>query len=292
MKILIADDDPIVRAVVARVVRQSSDDLIETENGLDALQAIERDDPDVLITDLQMPVLDGFELVQTVRASVRHRAMPIVCLSSVSDRDAIARLAEMGITDYVLKPIRPRDLAERLRMVVTKHGKWKLERDSSPSTATPAVLIIDPDAAFRSLVALALAPDFVVIEAPTGAAGVTAFRTRTPRIATVLISEGLQLLDEERVTGLLRRLAVDESATPPTVILVSASESVSSEKAAGFDGVIRRTLVSGDFLAAAARWLPKAADERPGAVPPVAPARPAAPAAPAEPTEPTEEPAT
>lgn len=277
MKILIADDDPIVRAVVARVVRQSSDDLIEAENGLDALQAIERDDPDVLITDLQMPVLDGFELVQTVRASVRHRTMPIVCLSSVSDREAIARLAEMGITDYVLKPIRPRDLADRLRTVITKHGRWKLDRDAAPSSTAPGVLIIDPDAQFRSLVALALSPDFAVVEAPTGAAGVTAFRTGTPRPATVLISEGLQLLDEERVTSLLRRLAVDEGGTPPTVILVSASESVSDQKATGFDGVIRRTLVPGDFLAAASRWFTKASAERPGAAAPVA--RPVAPVA-------------
>jgi len=275
MKILIADDDPIVRAVVARVVRQSADDLIEAENGLDALQAIERDDPDVLITDLQMPVLDGFELVQTVRASLRHRTMPIVCLSSVSDRDAIARLAEMGITDYVLKPIRPRDLADRLRIVVTKHGRWKLERDASPVGGQPGVLIIDPDAPFRALVTLALAPDFSVVEAPTGAAGVTAFRARTPRMATVLISEGLQLLDEERVAALLRRLAVDHGEMPPTVILVSASKSVSDGKAAGFDGVIRRTLVLGDFIAAASRWLPKAAAERPGAAAPVAPVAPA-----------------
>lgn len=259
MKILIVDDDPIVRAVVERVVRQANYDLIEAENGLEALQIIERDDPDLLVTDLQMPVLDGFELVQTVRASARHRAMPIVCLSSISDRDAIARLAGMGITDYVLKPIRPRDLADRLRAVVSKHLHWKLARDGTTSAGAPSVLVIDPDPAFRSVVGSALGAEFTLVEAPTGAAGVTAFRTRTPHMATVLIAEGLQLLDEARVAGLLRRLTTDEGTAPPTVILVSESGVVDDAKAAGFDGVICRSLVPTEFLASVAQWLPKSA---------------------------------
>ncbi len=265
MKILIADDDPIVRVVVKRVVHQAGFDIIEAENGLDALQAIERDDPDVLITDLKMPVLDGFELVQTLRASARHRALPIVCLSSVSDIEAITRLAELGITNYLLKPIRPRDLADRLRTVTANGGQWKLSRAPAAATAPPSVLVIDSDAGFRALVASALTPEFSVIGAPTGAAGVAACRARTPRVTVVFISEGLHLLDEERVAGLLRRMATEEGSTPPTVILVSAPDEVSDEKAAAFDGVIRRSLVPSEFLTAVAPWLSKSAVPEPGA---------------------------
>lgn len=256
MKILIADDDPIVRAVVQRIISLLAYDLIETDNGLDAFQLIERDDPDILITDLRMPGLDGFELVQKVRAAPRHRAMPIVCLSSVSDQDAVARLAEMGITDYVLKPIKPRNLADRLRTVATRHGHWKYARDAAlATTSSPGVLVIDPDAAFRAVVVSALGKNFSVVEAPTGAAAVAAFRAGTPPITIALISEGLQLLGEARVAELLRTIAAEEGVTPPTVILVSAQESVADDKAAGFDGVMRRTLVPAEFLDAAAPWI-------------------------------------
>jgi PleD family two-component response regulator len=259
MQILIADDDPIVRAVVERVVQLANYDLLEAVNGRDALAIIEREDPDVLITDLQMPILDGFGLVEAVRASARHRALPIVCLSSVNDLDAITRLAEMGISDYVLKPIRPRDLSDRLRTAISKSAHWKASREVPIVTAAPAVLVVDPDQAFRSLVAGALAPNFTVVGAPTGAAAVTAFRARTSRITTVLISEGLQLLDEERLAALLRRLATDEDVAPPIVLLVSTSESVDQAKA-GFDGAIRRSLVAEEFRATIAPWLGKSVE--------------------------------
>lgn len=261
MKILVADDDPLVRAVVARVASQAAYDLVEAENGLVALDSVERDDPDVLITDLRMPVLDGFELVQTVRASARHRAMPIMCLSAVSDRDAITRLAEMGITDYILKPIRPRDLADRLQAVVTKYAEWKIARDEPvEATSFPAVLVIDPDVAFHAFVESTLAPDYSVLAAPTGATGVTMFRARNPRVSTVLIAEGLNLLDEQRVAALLRRLAAEDGMPAPTVLLVSSRDEVSSDKAAVFDGVVRRSDVATDFLAATTQWIPKSGD--------------------------------
>ncbi|HTE45274.1 MAG TPA: response regulator [Gemmatimonadaceae bacterium] len=264
MKILVADDDSVVRTIVARVASDAGYELVEAENGLDAIEALERDDPDVLITDLRMPVLDGFELVQTVRASVAHRAMPIVCLSSVSDREAIMRLAEMGITDYVLKPIKPRDLADRLRAVVAKHGSWKAGRDARVGpTEPPSILVIDPDLGFHGFVESALSPDFTVLSAPSGAAGVTTFRARTPRMTAVLIAEGLQLLDEQRVAALLRRLAADDGIDAPTLLLVSAEGAIGHEKAAAFDGVIQRSLVLDDFLAATAQWLPKPSSAAP-----------------------------
>src|SRR6185503_14039635 len=107
MRILVADDDAIVRAVVERVVTQASYELLQAEDGAAALRTIEAEDPDLLITDVHMPELDGFGLVEAVRRSARHGAMPIVCLTAENDRESVIRLLGLGITDYLLKPIRP-----------------------------------------------------------------------------------------------------------------------------------------------------------------------------------------
>jgi two-component system cell cycle response regulator len=260
MKILIVDDDPIVRVIVQRVVSQLGHESVEAEDGLAALGMLETEDPDVLVTDVRMPILDGFELVAGVRATSRHRDMPIVCLSAVADREAITRLAALGITDYLLKPIRPRDLLERLTSVIAKHGAWKLERDSPDAErVAPVVLVIDADADFRSMVASALAPEFEVVQAISGTNGGARFRSQTGRVAAAIVSEGLEFLDEERSATLIRDLASQRGVRPPVILLVSAADAatIAPEKAARFDGVVRRTAVPDEFLAAVAPWLPK-----------------------------------
>jgi hypothetical protein len=87
---------------------------------------------------------------------------------------------------------------------------------------------------------------------------VTLFRAQTARVAAVLVAEGLELLDEERVVNVLRRLATEQGTTLPSMLLVHA-DSAAPEKSAAFDGAIQRTAVAEDFLSAVAQWLPKEA---------------------------------
>ena len=258
MKILVADDDSVVRAIIKRVVSQTSHEFLQAEDGLEALRLIERDDPDVLVTDLHMPVLDGFELIAAVRNSPLHKGMPIVCLSAVNDRDALARVAMLGVTDSLLKPIRPRDLEERLLAATSKNAKWKFDRGHRAAwEILPTVLVVDPDVRFRSFVASALAPAFTIAEATTGANALNSFRSQTADIAAVLVSEGLELLDEERIAELLRRFATERGCVAPPVILVSATGEVSPEKAARFDGIVLRSAETEVLLAAVAASLPR-----------------------------------
>jgi two-component system chemotaxis response regulator CheY len=136
MKILISDDDPIIRMFVRRAAEHALHDVVLAEHGREALRLLESEDPDLLITDLQMPELDGFGLIKAVRELPRHSQIPIVCLSSVNDRDKIASLIEQGIADYLLKPVRPADLVDRIRAVTPRARAWKAARDTA--NATPA----------------------------------------------------------------------------------------------------------------------------------------------------------
>jgi two-component system chemotaxis response regulator CheY len=135
MKILISDDDPIIRMFVRRAAEHASHDVVVAEDGRRALEVIAAEDPDLLVTDLRMPELDGFGLIAAVRELPRHSAMPIICLSSVNDRDAVVSLIEQGIADYVLKPVRPADFADRLRAVAPRAQSWKAARDSASPMA-------------------------------------------------------------------------------------------------------------------------------------------------------------
>ncbi|MBK7833727.1 MAG: response regulator [Gemmatimonadetes bacterium] len=107
MKILVAEDDLVTREILKRILTHMSDEILEANNGVEALEMIERHDPDFLFTDIQMPLLDGLAVVEAVRSSRTHSMLPIVCMSSVKDKDDITRLVSLGIADYILKPLRP-----------------------------------------------------------------------------------------------------------------------------------------------------------------------------------------
>ena len=114
--ILIVDDQLQVRAVLARVIAQLWPDaaIVETANGAEALSTATEHRPDVIITDYQMPVMDGLELGRTLRA--QGATMPILLLSS--DTIAVESLRSAGVTAFLPKPFRLRVLKQLLRTLL------------------------------------------------------------------------------------------------------------------------------------------------------------------------------
>jgi two-component system chemotaxis response regulator CheY len=135
MKILISDDDPIIRMFVRRTAEHASHEVVTAHHGRHALEVLASEDPDLLITDLHMPELDGFGLINAIRQLPRHSEMPIICMSSVSDRDEIATLVATGIAGYLQKPVRPREFLDRIEAIAPRAGAWKAARANPSSTA-------------------------------------------------------------------------------------------------------------------------------------------------------------
>lgn len=162
MKILIAEDDLVTRELLKRILVHMADEIIEASDGLEALEMIESEDPDFLFTDIQMPALDGKAIVEAVRSSKEHRLLPIVCMSAVKDKDEITSLVALGIQDYILKPIRPAEVQERFRRVISQHSAWRRRQAGAQRTT---LLLVDADVAFRDFARPFLESHFFVIEA-------------------------------------------------------------------------------------------------------------------------------
>ena len=135
MKILISDDDPIIRMFVRRTAEHASHEVVTAQHGRHALEMLASEDPDLLITDLHMPELDGYGLINAIRELPHHSEMPIICMSSVSDRDEIAKLIATGIAGYVVKPVRPSEFLDRIQAVAPRAHAWKAARSNASSTA-------------------------------------------------------------------------------------------------------------------------------------------------------------
>ncbi|HUZ13114.1 MAG TPA: response regulator [Caulobacteraceae bacterium] len=117
LRILYVDDDPILREFA--VVNLSSETAtVETApDGATALAAIEAAAPDVLLLDLEMPTLDGFDVLRRLRANPARRHLPIIVVTGREDVEAVDQAFQAGATSFVVKPLNWRLLSHQIRYV-------------------------------------------------------------------------------------------------------------------------------------------------------------------------------
>src|SRR5262245_21854111 len=119
MKVLLVEDDGTIRRNLKRLMSSGlGAEVTEATNGMEALLRLETDRPDLIVTDVNKPVLDGIGFMHAVRSSAAHSDIPAVAVSSSSERAMVARLIELGIVDYLLKPLDLTEVSKRLGKVV------------------------------------------------------------------------------------------------------------------------------------------------------------------------------
>jgi len=118
--ILVVDDEKRLVALVQEYLTQSGYTVVPAYNGREALVAADKYKPDLIILDLMMPEMDGYEFMRLHRAE--HDTPIILLTARVDDEEKVVGL-ELGADDYVTKPFRPRELVARVRSVLRRAGK-------------------------------------------------------------------------------------------------------------------------------------------------------------------------
>jgi DNA-binding response OmpR family regulator len=120
MKILVAEDSPTVRRLVAARLRADGYQVVEAEDGEEALTLARQERPDLYVLDKVMPKLDGFEVVRALREDPQTRAAPIVMLTERSGEDDVLGGLELGVEEYMPKPFSPHELSARVRRALAR----------------------------------------------------------------------------------------------------------------------------------------------------------------------------
>ena len=116
--ILTVDDSRTMRDMLHMALTDAGFRVLQAVDGVHGLEMLESDDaPDVIITDINMPRLDGFGFIEGVRQDARHRATPILVLTTESDSAKKNRAREAGATGWIVKPFNPEKLVEAVRRV-------------------------------------------------------------------------------------------------------------------------------------------------------------------------------
>jgi len=116
-RILVVDDEPRMRRFVRMNLDLEGYEVIEADNGLQALAKVRDEMPDLVLLDVAMPELDGFETLEHIRES---SSVPVIMLTVKNDEEDRIRGLDLGADDYITKPFSPRELLSRIRAVLRR----------------------------------------------------------------------------------------------------------------------------------------------------------------------------
>jgi DNA-binding response OmpR family regulator len=121
MRILLVEDMPQLRRTFGRLLRHHGFEVCEANDGLEALECLRRFHPQLVVTDLMMPGMDGVELIERLRAAPETAALPILAITADSTGQAETRARRAGALDILAKPFNMPVLLDRLQALTVSH---------------------------------------------------------------------------------------------------------------------------------------------------------------------------
>ena len=117
MKILIVDDEKLIRDVIKTYAEEENFECLEAENGLEALDIINKQNIDLIVLDIMMPKMDGMSFLETLK---KEKNIPVIILSARTEEYDKLRGFDLGTDDYLTKPFSPKELIARIKAILKR----------------------------------------------------------------------------------------------------------------------------------------------------------------------------
>jgi CheY-like chemotaxis protein len=117
--ILVVDDEPDLLALLVDQLSSLGYDVVAARDGTEGLRLALDQTPDVILTDVIMPYMDGPEMLERMRSRPETRDIPVIALTALTDRRTRSRLTALGVRSFLAKPYTMRDLADRIREAIS-----------------------------------------------------------------------------------------------------------------------------------------------------------------------------
>jgi len=117
-KVLIIDDEIDISETLAYILRAKGFDPIIASDGSEGIKRAARENPDIVLLDIKMPVMDGYEVCVTMKKEENTRTIPIIMITSNSDTDSVVKAHKLGASDYIVKPFNIPTLLNKIRRFV------------------------------------------------------------------------------------------------------------------------------------------------------------------------------
>lgn len=114
-KILIIDDEKEFVMMLTMRLKAMGYEILEAQDGEVGLKVAEEKSPDLILLDIMMPVMDGYETLKQLKQNSKTKSIPVLMLTAVGKPDAVSKSLELGALDYIAKPFEPKTLLEKIR---------------------------------------------------------------------------------------------------------------------------------------------------------------------------------
>ena len=122
-KILVVDDEPTIVRLMEFILARQGHEMLVAVNGEEALEKIQAHKPDLVLLDIMMPRIDGYEVARRVRANGETAHLPIIMLSAKAQEADIRKGMEVGVNEYITKPFSPDQLVHVVSDYLSRLGK-------------------------------------------------------------------------------------------------------------------------------------------------------------------------
>lgn len=129
LKILTVDDSKTIRTIVKRAFSPFDCEVFEAENGVEGLATAAKIKPDLIVLDLTMPVMNGVEMLEKLKADPNLKTIPVIMLTAESGRENVLRIVKLGVNDYIVKPFKGEQLIQRAEKILKLEPKKEDKAD-------------------------------------------------------------------------------------------------------------------------------------------------------------------
>ncbi len=119
-KIVLAEDEPQIARLIEFKLNKEGYSVIWKENGEEALKAIKEDKPDLILLDIMMPVMGGYEVLRRLKEDEKLKSVPVIMLTARAQEKDVVKGIGMGAEDYITKPFHPAELLARVKRMLGK----------------------------------------------------------------------------------------------------------------------------------------------------------------------------
>jgi DNA-binding response OmpR family regulator len=172
--ILLADDSPMIHKHTVPILSEAGYEVVSAMDGAEALRLARERMPDLVITDIEMPKLDGFEVCSSLKNDDKTAHLPVLICSSLGEAQDLERGFDAGADDYLIKPVIPEEMITRVRALLS---------GMAPGSREQCILVVDDSPAQRHYVADCLARQgFDIVTAENGRVALERVRERLPAL--------------------------------------------------------------------------------------------------------------
>jgi DNA-binding response OmpR family regulator len=143
--VLVVDDDESIRSLLTTVLRMAGFAVTSARTGADALEKVAEDVPDVIVSDVMMPDMDGFALVEALRRDQATKRIPLIFLTALGEKSSVVEGLGLGADDYIPKPFSPAELVLRVKRVLERVEEAATDNAPVGRVLVHGDLVVDQD---------------------------------------------------------------------------------------------------------------------------------------------------